>query len=226
MWRKILLIMVFIMIVACTIIIAILYDNLHYSYSNSTGAYDLSIARMIKFLYRIILFLSVCFFGLSIRRIRKNNMKAWKLCNYIIVVFSISLVAMLMGVKLLFPAIDLYPHFDYRLFPWLITFLATVLIHSIWISYVSKKSNAEYSNYYLIPQWMIRVYMLKTNYRKRVAIVFLIIPLFYIVPFPVIGLCIFVLYIIPILLIMALFSGLVKIVTWIIEGRKMDLQTR
>lgn len=222
-WRKFAIALCAILLLACTVYIEVLSDDVRRSYDEETGIYNHSTAIFVKNLYYIVLLLSAFLFSLSSRFLGNANNKARKLCYATYTFFVLSMIALFIGIKT-YPKIELVPRPDERLIICLAVFLPTVCIYSIFISFLTQKSNEEYSVYYLIPNWMIKTYHLSTNLGKRLFMVFIIYPLFYLGLIPVIGLGVLIYYIIPIMLILLVLIGLYNIFSWIIEGRKIDKQ--
>jgi len=167
--------------------------------------------------------LSAFLYAFSSRTIGKANIKARRFCYATSLFFVILMIVAYIGVKT-YPRIELLPYPEERLFlSYLGAFLPSVLVYSILISFLSKKTNETFNDYYLIPLWMIKTYHLKTNLRKRLFMVFIIYPLFALTIIPVFGLGVIMFYS-AILLILLLLTWICSITMWIIEGRKIDKQ--
>lgn len=220
-WRKLAIALCIILILACAVYIGYLSEGVRQSYDKESGIYNRTTALFVKNLYYFVLLLSAFLFSLSSRVIGNANNKARKLCYATHTFFVLSMIAMFIGIKM-YPKVELIPYPDERLLMCLSIFLPTACIYSIFISFLTQKSNEEYSVYYLIPSWMINTYQLRTNLGKRLFMVFIIYPLFYLVLIPVIGLWVLICYIFPILLILWVLIGIYNIISWIIEGREMD----
>ena len=220
--RKVAIVLCVILIVTCSVAIGILSQDVRWSYNTETGDYDHSTARLVKNLYYVLLILSALLFSLSSRLLGSANKIAKRLSIVAQTCFVIAMIAMYIGIKM-YPAIELSPYPGDRLFECLAVFIPTISLYSVFISFLSKKSNEEHSTYWMIPNWMIKTYHLKTNLRKRLFMVFIIFPLFYLVLLPVIGLAVLSFYILPFLLFLLIFIWIINVITWIIEGRKIDL---
>lgn len=96
-------------------------------------------------------------------------------------------------------------------------FLFPLLTLSIMEVFVANRSKEDYFNYYLIPD-KISENMTNNDYKKRLLMIFLIYPLFYIIPIPFVGFFIFLSYILPVSLII----GIVWIVLWIKKAKNID----
>ena len=223
--RKVAIVLCVILIVTCSVAIGIFSQDVRWSYNTETGDYDHSTARLVKNLYYVLLILSALLFSLSSRLLGSANKIAKRLSIFTQTCFVIAMVTMYIGIKA-YPAIELSRYSSERLFDCLIVFIPTICLYSVFISFLSKKSNEEHSTYWMIPNWMTKTYHLKTNLRKRLFMVFIIFPLFYLVLLPVIGLAVLSFYILPILLILLIFIWIINVITWIIEGRKIDLQEK
>lgn len=225
--RKLAIVLCVILIVTCSVAIGILSQDVRWSYNREIDDYDHSTAIFVKNLYYVILILSAFLFSLSSRLLGSANIIAKRLCIVTHTCFMIAMIAMFIGIKM-YPAIELTPYPEERLFMCLIiAFIPTICVYSVYISFLSKKSNEEHSfTYWMIPNWMIKTYHLKTNLRKRLFMVFIIYPLFYLALLPVIGVFVLSFYILPIMLILLIFTWIFNTISWIIEGRNIDLREK
>ena len=222
-WHKFIIVLCVLIIATCTVAIGILGYDVRSSYQESNGYYDHATAGIVKNLYYLVLLLSAFLYAFSSRTIGKANIKARRFCYATSLFFVILMIVAYIGVKT-YPRIELLPYPEERLFlSYLGAFLPSVLVYSILISFLSKKTNETFNDYYLIPLWMIKTYHLKTNLRKRLFMVFIIYPLFALTIIPVFGLGVIMFYS-AILLILLLLTWICSITMWIIEGRKIDKQ--
>lgn len=84
-----------------------------------------------------------------------------------------------------------------------------------------KKNSSGYTEDYLIPQWFKDnfYHYMKSKAEPRAVILFLFIPLFYVVPLPF-GTCVIFLYIFPVSLLITVYFG----VKWIKQGSDESIQ--
>ena len=84
-----------------------------------------------------------------------------------------------------------------------------------------KKNSSGYTEDYLIPQWFKDnfYHYMKSKAELRAVILFLFIPLFYVVPLPF-GTCVIFLYIFPVSLLITVYFG----VKWIKQGSDESIQ--
>lgn len=87
--------------------------------------------------------------------------------------------------------------------------------------YLRKKALQDYSEDYLIPQWFKDKFYnyMKSKAELRAVILFLFIPLFYVVPLPF-GTCVIFLYILPVSLLITVYFG----IKWIKQGSDESIQ--
>ena len=188
--------------------------------------------------YCVVLLSGLCIYFLVSKRIAKKNLYASKLAYFCIVCFVLGLVvygfmAEVGPLNFRFsetaipegPETEMgngdvttspYSKNTFRIL--LKFFLPSVVLLSIMEVYLAKKSAQDYYEYFLIPNWLTKEFRLSSNYQKRIMMSFLIYPLFFIVPLPIIGLYIFAFYILP----MSFILGIIWIVMWIREGKEMD----
>ncbi len=88
--------------------------------------------------------------------------------------------------------------------------------------FLSKRSNEDYHTFYLIPNNILYTFNIKKEYTKRLLLLFIFYPLFFVVPLPVVGLFFLVFYVLPVTLLVLLYWGVKKIIHWLKEGRKID----
>lgn len=164
--------------------------------------------------YGIVFICCICIILLNIKTIGEENNQARLLMFYV--------VACLM-VGLFFMAIKAFECFgsyleDYCLKMLVLVFFPSFVIYMILITFLSKKTKETYDTFYLIPNVATRYLDINTGFKKRLALLLIFYPLFYIVPIPVGGLIVFVLYIIP----MVICFGIIKTITWVWKGNKLE----
>lgn len=164
-------------------------------------------------LYAIILASGLGIFFLVSARIGKQNSHARCLAIYSIVCVALNII--IYGVM----AINNINSDETQAFV-LFDFLPSIVVLSVTERFLANKSYQDYQSYYLIPMWLSDNFNLTNEFRKRLFMIFLIYPFFFVVPLPVIGIFFLVFYILPVLLIL----GIIWIVSWIREGKKMDLK--
>lgn len=164
-----------------------------------------------RILYVIVLVSGLVLFYLVSMKLGRKNSHARNLAIYTIVCIALSFL--IHGAM----AID-NPHLDDTLAFILFDFLPSVLVLSLAERFLAKKSHQNYYSHYLIPKWLSNNLQISNEFRKRLLMIFLIYPFFLIVPLPIVGLFFFAFYILPVLLIL----GIIWIVLWIKEGKKMD----
>ncbi len=229
-WRKILIAICVVFAIIIAFVTGILsievLDSCDRSYSECgdyTLVYDRQKALLTRYLFYIGIALSSILFFISSRELGNSNHMAKILCRIIRVYFALSIIVAFLGVRL-YPAVDLvqYSHTFIGFFPCFLGFLITIFLYSILNSYLSKKSNIENKPYSLFPNWVVKLYGLKSNLSKRVFGLFILYPVYYLVPIPVAGLFILGFYILPTSFFILLLSGVVRIIRWIVEGWRMD----
>lgn len=114
-----------------------------------------------------------------------------------------------------------YDDYYYTLATCSIFLFISLVANSIMISYLSKKSK-ENESYVLIPNWLKKPNYINSELSKRLFLILVSYPLFYLVPLPYGGIFVFTFYIIP----MALVFAIVNLVIWIFRGRKIDKALR
>lgn len=162
-------------------------------------------------LYVILLVSGLGIFYLISKILGRKNSHARNLAIYTIICMALSF--------LIYGAIAIdNPNLDETLVFVLFDFIPSVLVISLIECFLAKKSYQDYHSYYLIPQWLSSNLQITNEFRKRLLMIFLIYPFFLIVPLPVVGMFFLAFYILPVLLIL----GIIWIVLWIREGKKMD----
>lgn len=162
-------------------------------------------------LYAIILASGLGVFYLISAKIGKKNLHARYLAIYTIACVALNII--IYGVM----AINNI-NSDETLAFVLFDFLPSIVVLSVTERFLAKKSYQDYQSYYLIPKWLSDSFNLTKEFRKRLLMIFLIYPFFFVVPLPVIGMFFLGFYILPVLLIL----GIIWTVLWIREGKKMD----
>ena len=150
-------------------------------------------------------------YALSLRNMGKKNNLAKKWLTFIGICTGIAIIVMGIGVFM-------YPNDSDTQGALFVIYIPTVIINSIFSLYFAKKTNEENYDYNLIPEWLSRGLKINNEFKKRLLLILLIYPFFFIVPIPIIGLFWGIFYIIPLLLIL----GIIWIVLWIKEGKRMD----
>jgi hypothetical protein len=160
----------------------------------------------------VILFVSgLCVFFLASKKLGRGNPHARNLAIYTIICMAISF--------LIYGAMAINdPNLDETLAFVLFDFIPSILVISMIERFLAKKSFQDYHNYYLIPQWLSNNLQITNEFRKRLLMIFLIYPFFFIVPIPVVGMFFLAFYILSVLLIL----GIIWIVLWLREGKKID----
>ncbi len=165
-------------------------------------------ARVVFF---VIFLLGIALLFLAIGKIGNNNVKARKVAFYGIICYLINL--------LIFVIQSLNDPFAGDTTGVIIfCLLPTIMINSVLVYFLAKRSREDYFDYYLIPQKLLSYLKLDTIFKKRLLMIFLIIPLFFVVPFPYFGFFSFVFYILPVLLILAI----IWVISYVREGKKID----
>ena len=162
-------------------------------------------------LFMIIIASGLGIFFLVSARIGKQNSHARSLAIYTIICVTLNII--IFGVM----AID-NPNLDETLAFVLFDFLPSIVVLSVTERFLANKSYQDYQSYFLIPMWLSDNFNLTNEFRKRLLMIFLIYPFFFVVPLPVIGIFFLGFYILPVLLIL----GIIWTVLWIREGKKMD----
>lgn len=165
------------------------------------------------FAYTTVLLGGILVYLFSFRKIGHNNTNARKLAYYNVVCEIISLLVASATLIL-----DKGPINGGAYDAWALLLLPSFVINPIMLSYMSSKSKEDYHQYYLIPKWFTRTFRLSSDFKKRLLMVFLFYPLFYIVPLPYGGVVFFGYYIIPVSIICIILYG----IFWIAKGRKND----
>ena len=168
-------------------------------------------ALWIRIIYAIITLCGILAFVLSLRKGGKRNIQAWRWLYYIVICTGAFAIAMGIGV-LLYPNDNDTHGFLY------IFYLPAMIINSLLCLSVVKKAIENNNNLYLIPKWFKNNFKITNEFRIRLLMIILIFPFIVIVPLPVVGVLFLVFYILPVLLIL----GIIWIVSWIREGKKID----
>ena len=92
------------------------------------------------------------------------------------------------------------------------------LLYTIMMAFLSYRSNENYNKEYLIPSWVINTFNIRSVVGKRLLLVVLFFPLFYLFPIPIFGSYI-LFYILPVSVIVLIILGL----KWIVDGRKVQV---
>ena len=182
-------------------------------YKFITGEYEAKKQRELweNRLYMILLISSLCVFILLSNKLERKNSQARNLAIYTIACFSLVLI----GSAITFFSDKFYDDERYTV---AFLLLSSAIILSLIESFLAKKTKQDYNRYFLIPNWLQNNFKINNEFRKRQLIIFLIYPLFFIVPLPFVGLCFFVCYILPVFFIFVFVWALF----WIREGKKID----
>lgn len=168
-----------------------------------------------RFLYSIIIVLCLSIFVLCWRKPQNRNSQSFRLTLYVTICYVIILIAMEIGALM-------HPDND-ETFCWLLfAFFPSFLIYLLMMRFLSKRSNEDYHTFYLIPNNILYTFNIKKEYTKRLLLLFIFYPLFFVVPLPVVGLFFLVFYVLPVTLLVLLYWGVKKIIHWLKEGRKID----
>lgn len=175
-------------------------------------------SQYIKSLYEkiilVILMLSgTCIFFLIIKKIGKRNIQARRLALYIIISMIISLLVL---------GILIIKNETVEISAFIACVSASIIVFSLMERYLAKMSNLEYHNYYLIPEWLSKFLKTDNEFRKRLLMVFLIYPFFFVVPVPFVGMVFFVYYILPVFIILCFIRNFLCIVSWVRDGKEID----
>lgn len=161
----------------------------------------------------------ICGLGIylsSYRKLGRNNRQAYRLAIYCMACEALSIVIASLGLN------EETSNGSYGL--WAVLFFPSVIIAPIILTYLYRRANdVEEHGHILIPLWIEKTNVVNSELSKRLFLVFISYPLFYIVPIPYGGIFAFIFYIIP----MAIIFAIINILLWIVKGRKMDknLQT-
>ena len=163
-----------------------------------------------RLLLSAVLLIGISIFLLVAKKPGKNNCHARKTAMYCILCFAINYI--IHQFLVIF-------HPDYLEMEGFVIFffLFSLLTLPLMEAFLANRSKQDYFNYYLIPDRLSEK-LINNDYRKRILMIFLIYPLFYIIPIPFAGLFVFLFYILPVLLIL----GIIWIIIWIKEGKRMD----
>ena len=158
---------------------------------------------------------------LSYRKTENKNRQAKYLAIYNVVCEVLCLAIAFVIPMIQYNLKRYYDDYHYTLVTCCIFLFICLVVNSIMISYLSKKSKVNES-YTLIPNWLKKPNYINSELSKRLFLILVSYPLFYLVPIPYAGIYVFVLYIIP----MALVFAIVNLVIWIFRGRKIDKTLR
>lgn len=163
-----------------------------------------------RLLLSAVLLLGISIFLLVAKKLGKNNSHARNTALYCILCFAINYI--IHQFLVIF-------HPDYLEMEGFVLFffLFSLLTLPLMEVFLANRSKQDYFNYYLIPDRLSEK-LFNNDYRKRLLMIFLIYPLFYIIPIPFAGLFVFLFYILPVLLIL----GIIWIIMWIKEGKGID----
>lgn len=171
---------------------------------------------------KILLFITwtslVLLFSLPKQKPGKANLKARYLCFYVDACFLISILFLL--------GVILTTHFGYeKMSVWMVGTFAMIgatVIYTFLSTFLSRRSNETFYSTYLIPNRINKALELNSEFKKRLLMVFLFFPLFYLVPFPVFGWWVFVCYVLPVCIILILTSIITHAITYVREGKSTE----
>ena len=169
-------------------------------------------ALWIRVIYAIITLCGILAFVLPLRKGRKSNIQVKRWLIYIVI--CTGAFAIVMGIGVL-----LYPN-DYGYL--YILYLPAMIINNLLCLFIAGKAAEDNNSLSLIPKWFLNNLNITNEFKTRLLLIFLIYPFFVVVPLPVVGVLFLVFYILPVLLIL----GIIWIVLWIREGKKMDAKPR
>ena len=162
-----------------------------------------------------ILCLSLVFI-LPIQKPGKSNIQARNLFFYGTICFIISIVICLGIVWFIDPDEVFYDKTACMVLS--IVAIGVGLLYTIMMAFLSYRSNENYNKEYLIPSWVINTFNIRSVVGKRLLLVVLFFPLFYLFPIPIFGSYI-LFYILPVSVIVLIILGL----KWIVDGRKVQV---
>lgn len=153
----------------------------------------------------------VLVFFLFFKKLGNLNLFAKRLAIYDVIGFFLAVIA------LIFASIKELSINTEHLSWYVITFYIHYgLLCSIMYRYLAGKSNLADSNKYsLIPNWLNEASILKSERSKRILLILLLYPLFFVLPLPYIGDLIFIFYILPVAFIFLIIYG----IAWIRGGK-------
>ena len=164
-------------------------------------------------LFIIIIISCLCISVITINKIGERNHMARKIALYWIICLLISIILLSIG------AMTKAGDDTDTLLAWLIALIIpSIILSSLVISFLTKKSTQDYCATFLIPDRLLNLLHISNEFRKRLLMLFLIYPFFFIVPIPIAGLFVFICYIIPVIVIL----GIIRLVLWIKEGKRID----
>ena len=165
-----------------------------------------------RLLLSAVLLLGISIFLLVAKKLGKINFHARNTAIFCILCFAINYIIHLFLVLF---------HPDYLEMEGFVIFffLFSLLTLPLMEVFLANRSKQDYFKYYLIPDRLSEK-LINNDYRKRLLMIFLIYPLFYLIPIPFAGLFVFLFYILPVLLIL----GIIWIIMWIKEGKRMDVK--
>ena len=149
-----------------------------------------------KILLSISLLSVVFVFLLFVKKVGNKNPFAKKLAVYNIISFCLAIAIIVLrsiydsGIKERDVSIMIF-----------VLYIHYGLLCSIMSRYLSIKSNQVDNKYNLIPNWLNKTFITDTERKKRIIHIFLIYPLFFVSPLPIIGDIFLVFYILPVALI-------------------------
>lgn len=167
-----------------------------------------------RILFVVIFIVGSIIFMLRVKKTENFNSQARKLARYIISCYILNLLLVCFWVMS-----KIYSD-SYIVI--LVLFIPSIFILSSMEVFLANRSSKNNYNYYLIPDILIKRSIINTEFQKRVLMVFLIYPLFFIAPLPIIGSCFILLYILPVLLIF----GIINTFLWLRKGWIQDFNTK
>ena len=164
-------------------------------------------------LYSITLICGLGIYFSSYRKIGRKKLQVYRLAAYCVLceVLSIIIASLALGLN------EETINGSYGL--WALLFFPSVITIPAILTYLYRRTNRTgEQGHILIPQWLEKTNVVNSELSKRLFLVFISYPLFYLVPIPYGGIFVFIFYIIP----MAIIFAIINILLWIAKGRKMD----
>lgn len=153
----------------------------------------------------------VLIFFLFFKKLGNHNLFAKKLAIYDVIGFLLAVIALVIAS---INELDINTkHVSWYV---IISYIHYGLLCSIMYRYLAGKSNiADSYKYSLIPNWLNKVSILKSERSKRTLLILLLYPLFFVLPLPYIGDFILIFYILPVAFIFLIIYGII----WVIGGK-------
>ncbi|WP_406535027.1 hypothetical protein [Methanobrevibacter sp.] len=176
---------------------------------------EMEMIKWRRILLSIIFLCMSLVFIMPIQKLGNRNIQARNLFIYGTICFVISIVICLGVVWLSEPFYGINANAEYMRAA--LAAIGIGLLYAFMMAFLSYRSNEEYYKEYLIPSWVINKFNISSAVSKRILLVVLFFPLFYLFPIPIFGIYI-LFYIFPISVIALIILGL----KWIVDGRKVQ----